>query len=96
MRDVLIKPVITEKSMAAAQAGKFTFVVDAQADKKTIKSAVEKTFNVQVVGIVTAHVKGKRKRVGTRRTEKRETPIKKAMVKLATGQKIGLFELGGE
>jgi large subunit ribosomal protein L23 len=93
---IIIKPIITEQSMAAVNKGKFTFAVRIDADKKEIKGDIEKTFSVNVVGISTLVVKGKTKRVGTRRTEITQSSYKKAIVQLATGQKIGLFELGGE
>lgn len=92
--NVIQSPVITEKSMADAEKGKFTFVVTLSADKKTIREAIEKQFGVKVVSIATAIVKGKVKRVGKRRTEKTLSPMKKAMVTLVAGQKIDVFDLG--
>lgn len=96
MRRILIKPLITEQSMAVVPSGKFTFVVDVDASKHAIKKEVEKAFSVNVVGISTTTVKGRTKRVGMRRSEKVVSPWKKAVVQLQSGQKIGLFELGGE
>lgn len=96
MQNVIVKPIITEKSMANAAAGRFTFLVHRFADKKAIKSAVEKTFNVHVKAVETNIIKGKTKRVGTRRVERVEGPVKKAVVLLQTGEKIDLFELSGE
>lgn len=96
MNNVIIKPIITEQSMAAAQRGKFTFLVDRFAAKLAIKRAVEDMFTVNVKGLSITVIKGKTKRVGKRRTEKVITSAKKAVVQLAAGQKIGLFELGGE
>jgi large subunit ribosomal protein L23 len=96
MNNVIIKPIITEQSMAAAQTGKFTFLVARFADKPAIKNAVERMFSVNVKGISTTVIKGKTKRVGARRAEVVETPVKKAVVQLRQGEKIGLFELGGE
>ncbi len=91
---VLQRPLITEKSYADAQNGKFTFVVALSADKKAIKQAVEEQFKVKVLDVATVIVKGKIKRVGKRRTEKKLTPVKKAVVLLEKGQKIDLFDLG--
>lgn len=80
--------------MANASANKFTFAVDRNADKTAIKHAVETTFSVKVLKVKTTIVKGKTKRVGTRRTEVVGTPMKKAVILLAAGQKIDLFEIG--
>jgi large subunit ribosomal protein L23 len=93
MQNVIIKPVITEKSMKDAAKGRFTFIVGINATKTLIKEAVEKRFNVHVVGTTTVVVKGKTIRVGKRRAEKALQPNKKAIVALKTGEKIGLFEL---
>ncbi len=92
--DILQSPVITEKSMADAEKGKFTFIVALAAGKKEIRQAIEEQFKVKVVGISTVIVKGKIKRVGKRRTEKKLSPMKKAMVTLEKGQKIDAFDLG--
>lgn len=94
MHNILIKPVITEKSMADANKGTFTFIVDRAATKRTIKEAVEKFFNVTVVKVATAVVKGKTQRNGVRRVEVITAPIKKAYVGLKSGEKIDVFELG--
>lgn len=95
MKKVIIKPIITEKSIASANTGKFTFKVDKAAGKNTIKNAVEDTFKVKVKDVFTSVVKGKTKRVGVRKTELKESPWKKAIVLLEEGQKIDLFELAG-
>ncbi len=92
--DFTITPIISEKSMKDANNGKFTFRVSRFSDKNDIKKKVEKKFDVNVVDVATVIVKGKRMRVGVRRTEVRKSPWKKAIVKLKAGQKIGLFELG--
>lgn len=62
--DIIIKPVITEKSNDGLQAGKYTFKVNKKATKVDIANAVEKLFNVKVVNVNTITVKGKEKRVG--------------------------------
>lgn len=62
--DIIIKPVITEKSNDGLQAGKYTFKVNKKATKVEIANAVEKLFNVKVVNVNTITVKGKEKRVG--------------------------------
>jgi large subunit ribosomal protein L23 len=95
MQNPIIRAVITEQSMAAAQHSKFTFIVRKDANKNAIKQAIEKTFSVKVVGLSTLIVKGKTKRTGIRRTEVTINSLKKAVVQLEAGQKISLFELGG-
>lgn len=92
--DVIISPLITEKSMMEAARGKFTFKVNKDSNKNEIKKAVEKNFSVNVVGISTNIIKGKTQRVGIRRSEKKVSDWKKAIVTLKSGEKIGLFELG--
>ncbi len=67
---ILVRPVITEKSMMDAHNSKFTFVVDLSADKVSVGKAVEKEFGVNVLGVATVIVKNKTKRVGKKRTEK--------------------------
>jgi len=88
----LIKsPVITEKSMLeVAKSGKVVFWVDVTANKKDIKEAVEKVFNVKVTGVNTHKVPGKMKRMG-KYVGQRPTR-KKAYVSLKEGDKIELFE----
>lgn len=92
--NVIISPLITEKSMIDAGNGKFTFRVAKEADKKEIKREVEKNFKVNVVHISTSILKGKSMRTGIRRAEKPISDTKKAVVTLKKGEKIGLFELG--
>ncbi len=95
MNDIIIRPVITEKSIALASNGKYTFIVDKKADKITIKRVVEEAFSVKVLDVATLVVKGKTKRVGKRRTEEVVSALKKAVVRIEKGQKIDLFELAG-
>ncbi len=82
--------------MVDAGNGKFTFRVHKNSNKNQIKREVEKNFSVNVVGISTSILKGKKIRVGVRRAEKSISDVKKAVVTLKKGQKIGLFELGGD
>lgn len=91
--NILIKPVVTEKSMEDVTKSKFTFIVNRDADKTMIKKEIETQFNVNVIAIRTMHVKGKRKRVGARRAEVKESVAKKAIVTLKAGQKIALFDM---
>ena len=62
--DIIVKPIITEKSNEALQEGKYTFEVAKKATKIQIATAVEKLFNVKVLKVNTMNVKGKEKRVG--------------------------------
>ena len=94
--NVIISPLITEKSMIDAGNGKFSFRVVKSSNKNEIKKEVEKRFGVNVISISTSILKGKTQRVGTRRTERAVSDTKKAIVTVKKGQKIVLFELGGE
>ncbi|MDE7364184.1 MAG: 50S ribosomal protein L23 [Ruminococcus sp.] len=90
-QDIIIKPVITEKSMDELQTGKYTFKVAKDATKSEIKKAVEKLFNVDVAKVTTMNVKGKMKRVG--RYEGMTSSWKKAIVTLKPDSKtIEFFE----
>ena len=86
--EIIKAPVVTEKSQAAKEQGKYTFKVDPKATKLEIKEAVEKIFNVKVKEIRTINVKVKKRRVG--RYTGLTNRYKKAIVKLAEGQSIEL------
>ena len=88
-RDILIRPLISERSTDLMQEGKFVFVVDKRANKIQIAQAVEEIFKVDVEAVNTINVKGKVKRRG--RTVGKTNSYKKAIVKLAAGQTIELF-----
>ena len=83
--DVIIRPVVTEKSMTAMGEKKYTFVVDKKANKTEIKKAVEAIFDVKVEKVNTLNYDGKMKRMG--RTQGRTASFKKAVVKLTEGSK---------
>ena len=83
--DVIIKPVISEKSMEDAQAKKYTFKVAVDANKTEVKHAVEEIFGVEVKKVNIMNVKGKVKRMG--RTVGRTPDSKKAIVTLKEGSK---------
>lgn len=89
-RDIIIKPVVTEKSMDLLADNKYTFIVDRKANKTEIKNAIEKIFDVRVDKVRTMNVKGKTKRMG--RFEGKTPTRKKAIVTLKPGHKIRLFE----
>ena len=92
MNNIIIRPVITEKAMNNVGKNKYTFIVAKDAKKDAIKRAVAKLFNVKVIGVLTTTIKGKTKRVGAKRIEKKISAVKKAVVVLKAGEKIGLFE----
>lgn len=93
LHDVIRAPVVTEKSdLMRENQNAYTFEVDRRATKLEIKAAVKEFFNVDVVDIRTAVVRGKNKRVG--RTLGRRPNWKKAVVVLKEGQAIDLFDLG--
>ncbi len=86
--DIIIAPVITEKSMANRQANVYTFKVAKDATKTEIKNAVEEAFKVSVVSVNTLNTKSKRRRVG--KYAGRTKTYKKAIVTLAEGSSIEL------
>ena len=90
--NVIIAPVISEKSMADVAKGKFTFRVLRRADKASIKKEVEEKFKVNVLSVATITTKGRSTRTGTRRVEVTSQPKKKAIVTIKAGQKIPLFD----
>ena len=96
MNSIIIKPLITEKSMADVNNGKYAFVVAKDASKSAIKAAIKAQFNVTVVSVATSVQKGKTHRVGVRRVEVDKSEVKKATVTVKKGDKIGIFEPGGE
>jgi large subunit ribosomal protein L23 len=92
--EVLLKPVLTEKMLNLSEKlGKYGFEVHREASKLEIKRAVEKKFNVTVEGVHVVNIKGKTKRMSTRRgmTKGRRSDRKKAVVTLKNGQKIDFF-----
>lgn len=92
MNSVLIKPLVTEKSMSTAGDGRYTFAVAKKANKLDIKKAIGKQFSVTVVSVATSLLKGKTKRVGQRRQEITVSSWKRAIVTVKKGEKISLFE----
>lgn len=94
--DILKRPMITEKTLAATSSGQYAFEVDRRARKGEIAAAVETAFGVKVVAVKTANLKGKKRRFGPRRKEAMTSPRKKAFVHLAPNQTIALFSTGGE
>lgn len=89
-RDILIRPIVTEKSTALMEQGKYTFRVPLAATKIQIRQAVEQIFTVKVQAVNTMRYEGKLKRMG--RTQGRRSDWKKAVVTLKPGEAIELFE----
>ena len=88
-RDVLHKPVISEKSYGLLDANKYTFIVRPDANKTEIKIAVEKIFNVTVTNVNTLNRSGKRKRTRFGYGQRKAT--KRAIVSLKAGDRIDIF-----
>jgi large subunit ribosomal protein L23 len=89
--DIIIRPVITEKTMAAMDTGKYTFRVDPRATKIAIRQAIERIYRVRVTKVNTLNVRGKPKRQG-RFSAGHTSSWKKAVVTLAPGQSIDVFD----
>ncbi|MDD4169162.1 MAG: 50S ribosomal protein L23 [Desulfotomaculaceae bacterium] len=89
-RDILRRPLVTEKSTSLLKDNKYTFVVDLNANKVEIRQAVESIFKVKVEKVNTLRVKGKIKRV--RRVPGKTPDTKKAIVTLRAGDRIEIFE----
>jgi large subunit ribosomal protein L23 len=87
---VVIRPVVSEKSFVLAELGKYTFRVHDRAHKTQIRQAVEELFDVRVVEVHTASVKSKPKRRGY--TAGRTRQWKKAIVQVAEGDTIPIFQ----
>ncbi|MDQ6774638.1 MAG: 50S ribosomal protein L23 [Actinomycetota bacterium] len=87
---VIIRPVVSEKSFVLAEAGKYTFRVHDKAHKTQIRQAVELLFDVKVVEVRTSSVKSKPKRRG--HTSGRTRAWKKAIVQLREGDSIQIFQ----
>ena len=90
MHDLLLKPVITEKSTMMMSDGKYTFRVPLHANKIEIRKAVEKIFDVKVKSVTTLRIMGKYKRMGKFVGKRPE--YKKAIVTLKDGETIEFFE----
>jgi large subunit ribosomal protein L23 len=88
-RDVLLAPVVSEKSYGLLDENKYTFLVHRAANKTEIKIAVEKVFGVKVSGVNTINREGKRKR--TRTGWGRRAATKRAIVTVAEGDRIDIF-----
>lgn len=92
--EIILRPVISEKSMDETQRGKYTFRVHDGANKLMVKQAIEELFkvNVETVNVSTTKAKEKSRNRKRGRQEGWSSPWKKAVVTLASGQKIEFFE----
>ncbi|WP_198671549.1 MULTISPECIES: 50S ribosomal protein L23 [Desertihabitans] len=88
-RDILLAPVVSEKTYSLLDQNKYTFVVAPQANKTEIKIAVEKVFGVKVTSVNTMNRKGKTRR--TRYGVGKRPDTKRAIVTVAEGQRIDIF-----
>jgi large subunit ribosomal protein L23 len=91
-RDVILEPVVSEKSYSLLDEGAYTFKVHPDANKIQIRQAVESIFDVRVLKVTTANRKGKRKRNRRAMTFGRRADTKRAIVTLVEGDTIDLFE----
>jgi large subunit ribosomal protein L23 len=91
-RDVIIRPIVSEKSYAGLELNTYTFLVDRRANKTEIKEAVQTIWDVHVTSVNTLNRRGKVKRRGW--TKGKRADEKRAIVTLAEGDEIEIFELG--
>jgi large subunit ribosomal protein L23 len=91
-RDIVIRPVVSEKSYGLLDNNVYTFVVAPDANKIQIREAVEQIFGVRVTKVNTLNRKGKRKRNRRTFTYGKRADTKRAIVTLAEGDRIDLFE----
>lgn len=90
MSNIIIKPVISEKSIQLGSASKYTFVVDKRANAPEIKKAIENLFKVKVKKVNTVNIGGKPKYF--KRNKVKRADIKKAIITLMPGNTIKIFE----
>lgn len=91
-RDIVFRPVVSEKSYAGLEKNTYTFLVDKRANKTEIKEAIQQIWNVRVISVRTLNRKGKVKR--RRWTMGKRADEKRAVVTLAEGDRIEIFETG--
>lgn len=91
-RDVILKPLVTERSTELMEQNKYTFIVNRSANKLEIKKAMEDIFDVEVDSVNTMNIRGKKRRMG-RMPQGYTAAYKKAIIKLKEGSKsIEIFE----
>ena len=89
--DILVRPLITEKTMKLVEEGKYTFEVKQGSNKVEVKKAVEELFKVEVTAVNMMNTQRKKRRVG--KYEGLRPAVQKAIVTLAKGQKLDVFEI---
>jgi large subunit ribosomal protein L23 len=89
-REVILRPVVSEKSYAGLEQNRYTFIVSPEANKTEIREAVQTIWNVRVLNVSTLNRRGKSKRF--RWTQGRRSDQKRAVVTLAPGDSIEIFE----
>jgi large subunit ribosomal protein L23 len=92
-RDIVIRPIVSEKSYAGLERNTYTFLVDPRANKTEIKEAIQQIWNVRVLNVNTMNRVGKVKR--TRLSTGKRPDQKRAVVTLAEGDTIEIFEAKG-
>jgi large subunit ribosomal protein L23 len=92
-RDVILAPVVSEKSYSLLDGNQYTFIVHPEANKTEIRKAVEEIWNVKVEKVNTLNRKGKVKRFRFQQGKRKDT--KRAVVKLKAGDRIEIFESQG-
>jgi len=91
-RDVILRPVISEKTYGLIDENKYTFIVDPRSNKTEIRQAIETIFDVKVTSVNTMNRMGKRKRRGI--VVGKRPDVKRAIVTVAEGDEIELFGTG--
>jgi len=89
-RDIILSPIVSEKSYAAVQNKQYSFYIDTRVDKSEVKRAIEKIFNVKVLKVNTINVKPKPKKLG--KSSGYSAKMKKAIVTVGKKDKIDFFE----
>ena len=90
-RDIIVRPVVSEKSYASFDGGVYTFIVAPDANKIEIRKAIEEIFNVRVTNVNTINRKGKRKRNRRSGEWSARPDQRRALVSLAEGDRIEIF-----
>jgi large subunit ribosomal protein L23 len=88
--DIIKYPILTEKTIRLLEGNQYSFAVDSRADKSAVKLAVEQLFDVKVISVNTSLLPLKKRRVG--KFIGKKARYKRAIVKLASGDSISLFE----
>ena len=96
MKQIINRPIISEKSLSLASRGWYTFAVNLASNKAVIAQSVGDLYKVAVLDVRTIVMHGKEQRHGKRSQKVRGSDWKKALVRLKAGQKIDAFEVSGE